>query len=134
MHKVKYDTYMYVDPRDAKLPSDMANQSAFVMVVRDAPVKKAVAPVPTVPSVPGVATRTAVKPPAPATTPAVVEVTGKATAVVSKVANVDIRHMTFKQVADLTLDTVTTSELLQMEKSGLNRNKVVQYLEGIIAQ
>jgi hypothetical protein len=144
VHKVKYDTYIYVDVRDTKYPDDMASQSFFVRVVRASPRVTTATPAPVIPGVtaqtgnvtagaaPTTTVRKPVAPPKPVAPVAVVEVQAAAPTKYDSIAGLDIRHMTFKKIADLALSQKDTRKLLADEKGGLNRSKVVQYLEDLL--
>lgn len=127
-YKVMYGDILYADPRDVKDRNNEQNNSLLVKVVRSAtPPAPAPAPAPKpVEKKPEVVEEVVSM--VPDRTPVKMEVVK--TPVVEELP--DISKIPAKKVTEMEIDPEVAKKLLKMEKSGLNRVKVVQHLEAII--
>lgn len=122
--KVKYGDLVYVDPRDTRLPEEMASQSMYVRVVQAAPPT----PQPPPPVVP------APKATQAPTVPEVKRLPVKKTEVAKKEADLpDISNMPYTEIIALDLTKDIATRLLKVEEDNLGRRKVVNYLKTKIA-
>jgi hypothetical protein len=115
MYKVTYGDVLYVDPKDARNPGEMANTRAFERIVN----MKAPEPV------------KVVEPPAPQPPPAAVKEPERVEVALPPPPELpDIRNMTYKHITDLDLSSVPIPALIRSEARGKNRKNVLDFLKG----